>query len=134
MSTLSITVAATPACSLDFNGDGAVNTTDALIFNRWLFGFRGDSLVAGITPFPVGTIPSVFATAVTGRMAITPTHDFDQDTFVNAETDGLIFLRMTQTLKGTSVTSNALGVGAQRNTYELIRTHINTNCGTSFAP
>ena len=123
-----------PLCSLDFNGDGAVNTTDALMFNRWLLGFRGDSLVAGITPYPAGTSVSAFATVVTSRITITAVHDFDLDTRVSAATDGLLFTRLTQGLLGTGVTNFALGQGAQRNTYDLIRTHMNSVCGTSYPP
>ena len=131
---LTVTVAAPPlTCSLDFNGDGTVNTTDALLFNRWLLGFRGDALVGGITPYPAGATTAAFAAAVTSRMTLGPVHDFDNDTRVLADTDGLIFLRLTQGLAGTSVTNGALGSGALRNTHELIRMHVNTNCGTAFA-
>ena len=129
---LAITVAAVPACSLDFNGDSIVNTTDALIFSRWLLGFRGDSLVAGITPYPVGTSMSAFASAVSSRIVISANHDFDQDTLVNTATDGLLFMRLTQGLKDTAVTNFALGQGAKRNTYDLIRLYMNSVCGTTY--
>ncbi|TAG48821.1 MAG: hypothetical protein EAZ30_06605 [Betaproteobacteria bacterium] len=133
--TASITVAqaAAVACSLDFNGDGAMNASDSLLFTRWLLGFRGDALVSGITPYPAGTTTTAFATAVTSRMVLGLVHDFDNNTKVDAATDGLLLLRLTQGLTGTAVTNGALGVGALRNTHELIRTHVNSSCGTSFA-
>lgn len=129
---LVVAVAAAPACSLDFNGDGVVNTMDALLFSRWLLGFRGDGLVAGVTPFPVGTSASAFAAAVAGRMVITSVHDFDNNTSIDAATDGLLFLRLTQGLRDPALTAGALGPGAQRTTYDVIRTHINANCGTNY--
>ena len=123
-----------PPCSLDFNGDSTVNTTDALIFSRWLLGFREDSLVADITPFPAGTTTSVFAAAVTARMQITAAHDFDQNTLVDAATDGLIFLRLTLGMRDAALTNGALGAGALRNTCALIRTHLITACGVTYPP
>lgn len=133
--TINVTVAAAPAtCSLDFNGDSTVNTTDALLFNRWLLGFRNDALVNGITPFPAGTSAASFATSVTSRIRLGLVHDFDNNAKVDAATDGLLFLRLTQGRTGAAVTNGALGTGALRNTHEAIRTHINSSCGTSFAP
>lgn len=130
---INVTVAGLPInCSLDFNGDGFINQSDALLFNRWLLGFRGDSLVTGIAPFPANATAAAFATAVTGRMAISSVHDFDGNTKVDAATDGLLFLRLTQGLFGTAVTNGALGTSAQRTTHDAIRTYINTTCGTAF--
>jgi hypothetical protein len=37
-------------------------------------------------------------------------------------------------LTGTSVTNNAIGPGASRNTWALIRSFLNHQCGSSFAP
>ena len=34
---------------------------------------------------------------------------------------------------GTSVTNNAIGAGATRNTWAQIRAYLNGNCGTNFA-
>lgn len=130
---VTVTMAAPPAsCSLDFNGDGAVNTTDALLFNRWLLGFRNAYLVNGVTPYPAGSTAANFATAVTNRMVLGQVHDFDDNGAVDAATDGLLFLRLTQGLTGSAVTSGAIGLGSHRSSYETIRTQMNTSCGTSF--
>lgn len=131
---VTVTMAAPPAsCSLDFNGDGAVNTTDALLFSRWLLGFRNASLVSGITPYPAGTTAANFATAVTNRVVLGQVHDFDDNVAVDAATDGLLLLRLTQGLTGSAVTSGAVGLGSHRSTHDLIRTHVNIACGTNFA-
>jgi Protein of unknown function (DUF1566) len=132
---VTVTFAAPPtSCSLDFNGDGAVNLTDALLFNRWLLGFRNASLVNGVTPYPAGTTSAAFATAVANRMVLGQVHDFDDNGKVDTATDGLLLFRLAQGLTGSAVTSGAIGLGSHRSSHEAIRTHINTNCGTSFAP
>jgi hypothetical protein len=129
-----VTIAAPPAtCALDFSGDGTLNSIDAVLFTRWLLGFRGTALVSGIAPYPSGTTAAAFATAVTNRMVLGVVHDFDNNTKVDAATDGLLLLRLTQGFTGTAVTNGALGASALRNTHELIRTHVNSSCGTSFA-
>jgi YD repeat-containing protein len=131
---LSVAVAAAPAtCSFDFTGSGTITPDDALIFTRWLFGIRGESLVSGITPFPAGTSVAVFASNVTSRMTIGLVHDIDNNSKVDPLTDGLLLLRMSLGLTGPSVTSGALGAAATRTDYEVIRTYMNNTCGTSFA-
>lgn len=119
-------------CALDFSGDGTVNATDALIFNRWLLGQRGDTLVSGITPVPVGTSVATYAAAVTARMVLGQVHDFDDDGRVSPFTDGLLFLRLASGMPTTSVTTGVLGTGAKRTAAADIRANMNTNCGTSF--
>jgi hypothetical protein len=132
---VTVTFAAPPvSCSLDFNGDGVVNSTDALLFNRWLLGFRNASLVNGVTPYPAGTTSAAFAAAVANRMVLGQVHDFDDNGKVDTATDGLLLFRLAQGLTGSAVTSGAIGLGSHRSSHEAIRTHINTNCGTSFAP
>ena len=132
-SPLTVTVAAAPAtCSLDFDGDGAVSSADALLMMRWLLGFRGDALVSGVPPYPVGATASAFAASVTGRMTLGLVHDLDGDGKVQAATDGVLLTRLVRGMTGSAVTNGALGTGAQRATHELIRSYANTNCGTTF--
>mgnify|MGYP000562442893 CR=1 FL=1 len=126
------TVAAALTCSFDFTGNGSVASDDALIFTRWLLGIRGDALISGITPYPAGTSPAQFAVSVANRMSIGLAHDLDGNGTVDALTDGLLLLRMSQGLMGTAVTANALGIGAVRGTHSLIGSYANTSCGTSF--
>jgi hypothetical protein len=121
-------------CSMDFNGDGAVNETDALLFNRWLLGFRGEALVAGIVPFPANTTVSAFAAATAARMAASAAaHDIDGDGRASVTTDGLIFSRLVRGVVGVPAVSGANGTGALRTTYDAIRSRMNSNCGTSFS-
>lgn len=52
----------------------------------------------------------------------------------DALTDGLILIRAMFGLTGTSVHNNALGVGATRNSWPLIRGFLNGSCGANFLP
>ncbi|MEO8132916.1 MAG: SBBP repeat-containing protein [Betaproteobacteria bacterium] len=60
--------------------------------------------------------------------------DIDGNGARDALTDGLMLLRAMFGLTGTSVTSNAVGVGATRTSWAQIQAYLNGNCGTSFAP
>jgi fibronectin-binding autotransporter adhesin len=58
--------------SLDINQSSLLGTTDSVLILRYLFGFRGLSLVAGL-PVPSGFTPQTFASAVETRLAaLTP--------------------------------------------------------------
>jgi len=119
-------------CALDFSGDGAIDPTDALIFNRWLFGVRGEALVVGVTPSPIGTSVATYAASVAARMVIGQVHDFDDDGRVSPLTDGLLLLRLATGMPTSGVTIGTLGAGAKRKDVADIRAHINANCGTLF--
>jgi len=58
----------------------------------------------------------------------------DANGTVDALTDGLMLIRAMFGLTGTTVTNNAIGPGAQRNTWTLIRNYLNGTCGANFAP
>ncbi|TAG01554.1 MAG: hypothetical protein EAZ43_11275 [Betaproteobacteria bacterium] len=47
------------ASTLDIDQSGARDATDSLLITRWLFGFRGEGLVAGIAT-PVGMTRATF--------------------------------------------------------------------------
>jgi hypothetical protein len=60
--------------------------------------------------------------------------DADGNGAIDALSDGLVIIRAMFGLTGTSVTNNAIGPGASRNTWALIRSFLNHQCGSSFAP
>ncbi|MBK7469574.1 MAG: hypothetical protein IPI73_01975 [Betaproteobacteria bacterium] len=60
--------------------------------------------------------------------------DADGNGTADALTDGLIMIRAMFGLTGTAVTNNALGGGASRDSWSLIRGFLNGSCGTNFAP
>jgi hypothetical protein len=121
-------------CTLDFSGNGVLDATDALIYQRWLIGFRDTGLVAGIAPVPAGTTANQYAVAVTARMNLTSAHDFDGNGNLKASTEGLMLMRMLRNTTGVSVTNAAIGVNPARSSWSAIRSHVSTNCGVSFLP
>mgnify|MGYP000476923813 CR=1 FL=1 len=52
----------------------------------------------------------------------------------NAVSDGLMLVRAMLGFTGTAVTNGAIVGTPPRNTWPLIRTYLNDNCGTSFLP
>ncbi len=62
------------------------------------------------------------------------TLDLDGNGSINATTDGLMVLRALLGLTGTAVTGNALGASPTRGDWASIRSYVNANCGTNFAP
>ena len=58
--------------TLNVKGSGTPDSTDSLLKRRYLFGFRGAALVAGVAP-PVGVTISAFAASVQANIAaLTP--------------------------------------------------------------
>jgi hypothetical protein len=60
--------------------------------------------------------------------------DADGNGSIDALTDGLLIIRATFGLTGTSATNNAIGPGATRSTWSAIQAFLNGNCGSSFSP
>jgi len=60
--------------------------------------------------------------------------DVDGNNFVDPLTDGLLLMRAMFGLTGDAVTLGALGANANRNTWEAIRSFLNTQCGGNFSP
>jgi pectate lyase len=122
------------ACNLDFSGDDQIDTIDATLLLRWLLRFRGAALVNGVVPIPAGSTPDQVAAAVSARMQLTIAHDFDGNGSLSAASDGLMLLRLMRGAKGNAAINATLGQGFTRGTYEKIRVHLNSHCGTNLLP
>jgi len=108
---------------LDVDGNGTADAlTDGLLVLRYLFGFRGDALVAGavgngatrataaeIEPYlDEGTVPL----------------DIDGNGTTDALTDGLLVLRYLFGFRGDALVAGAVGNGATRSTAGTIELYI----------
>ena len=60
--------------------------------------------------------------------------DIDGDGRTDALSDALMLLRALFGLTGATVTNGAIGAGATRTTWDEVRVHMNTFCGTNLAP
>ncbi|HEX2466138.1 MAG TPA: beta-propeller fold lactonase family protein [Thermoanaerobaculia bacterium] len=98
---------ATDIAKLDNDGSGEVSPlTDALLLLRYVFGFRGPSLVTGAVDF--GSCSRCDATAVEAYIAgLGLTLDMDGDGFVEALTDGLLVLRYVFGFRGPTLITGA---------------------------
>lgn len=109
--------------------DAVGATSPALAVNLNAFGYAGAYTFGNRAPVHFQSISSY-----------TPTFgppcsvDIDGNGQVDALSDGLILLRAMFGQTGSSVTNNAIGSGAIRNTWALIRSYLNGNCGANFAP
>ena len=81
----------------------------------------------------VGTGFATFFVA-TGNGLSACSLDVDGNGALDALTDGLIVIRALFGLTGTSVTNGAVGQGATRADWTALRSYLNGNCGSGFAP
>ena len=113
------------ACKLDVDGDGAVLTlTDGMLILRRMLGLQGASLVANATH---ACVPKT-AAQIAADLQLSG-YDVDGDGQVNAETDGLLFLRFLLGFRGDSLANNATSVNATRRTGVEILSFFNGSCG-----
>ena len=121
-----------PPPTLDVDGDGASTSKDAVLLLRYLLGYRGSALVAGITLGAgrpdAASVETFLSGALTefdllGRATPTPT----------AMQDGLILTRLMLGVPDTALlTGISLPAGAQFNSAPLIRGNVNAVFGTSY--
>jgi hypothetical protein len=123
---------ALPACSLDVNGDGATTADkDAVLLLRYLMGFRGDELVAGV---PLGAArPN--AQAVQNFIGSALQFDVFGRTVASVTSlqDGLVLTRLMLGV-GDDALLTALSVpgGAAFSSAFAVRTNVNERCGTNY--
>ena len=101
--------------ALDVDGNGNYDAlTDGLLVLRWLFGINGTGLVSGATG--AGAVrtaaPDIIGWLESKRASL----DVDGNLKTDALTDGLMILRYMFGLRGTALTSGAIGAGASRTT------------------
>ncbi|HEX2466438.1 MAG TPA: hypothetical protein VHR17_17590, partial [Thermoanaerobaculia bacterium] len=101
-------------CSLDVDGDGAAEPlSDGVLVLRYLFGFIGPTLVAGVLPpGATRTDPSAIAEYLEG--CETTMLDVDGNDGDEALTDGLLILRRLFGFAGTALIEGAVGQGCTR--------------------
>jgi hypothetical protein len=125
----------------DIDGDGRVTgLTDGLIILRWLFGFRGDGLVAGAACTPVIDDPCAGSPGdVEARLqALTDAGDLNVDGSTandgapGALTDGLLIIRRMFGFEGTTLTVGAVRPDCIRCDAEAVSAFVDAR--TSLAP
>lgn len=119
----------TTQCVLDLDGNGLIEpATDGLILFRTMAGLSGPPAIAG----GIGAGPTRSTWNAIRPYINLPLFDIDGNGVTDANTDGLMLLRMMFKMTGNAVITNAVGAGASRTDWIAIRDHVNTQCGTTF--
>jgi len=132
----SVTWRVTWTCApLDIDGsDGPTAEVDAIIILRYLFGFRGDALIAGLTPLQglrttAGNIEVYLDGIVGTQLEVFGRQPAGQPT---ATGDGLVLARLMQGVPDAALlTGVAVPAGAQNGTAAAIRSAINNRCAAA---
>ncbi len=119
-------------CDLDFNGDGLVTAgKDGVILNRYLLGFRGAALIAGI---PLGA-NRANAQEVEDFVGSAMKYDaFGRPTLAtNPLQDGVVLTRLMLGLPDAALLNGVtIPVTAQHQDAAAIRKNVNSLCGTTY--
>ncbi|TAG76153.1 MAG: hypothetical protein EAZ24_09350 [Burkholderiales bacterium] len=121
-----------PTCSLDVNGDNAVTASaDAVLLMRYLLGFRGPGLIAGV-PLGSGRADALAVETFVGNAAAYDV--FRRPALAPSPTgDALVLLRLMLSVPDAGLLSNvSIPQGASYTAAAAIRAHVNARCGTSF--
>ena len=121
-----------PPPTLDVDGDGASTAKDALLLLRYLLGYRGNALVAGVTLGAGRPDAASVETFLSGALS-----EFDllgrTTPIPTAMQDGLILTRLMLGVPDTALlTGISLPAGTQFNSATLIRGNVNAVFGTSY--
>jgi hypothetical protein len=129
-------------CSLDVDGDNNLETTDAQMMLRRLFGFKAVSLRDGLPPAgscaqrtSVTDLDAFVQSQLMPQLALSnrAAWDIDGNGKVEALTDGLLVLRAVLGLTGTSVTNKAIGNNnPARSDWTSVRSYLNGTCGMTL--
>lgn len=120
-------VTTTPFFTWDIDGDGEVKAlTDGLLVLRYLFGLRGESLIASALDDSSKKTAEDIETIL--KMGAESTIlDIDNDGGNKPLTDGLLLLRYLFGFKGDALLNNAIDTKARRKTATEIDTYIKAN-------
>jgi hypothetical protein len=126
--TSSPTATATPTTTpdgvtLDADGNGEADAlTDGLLFLRYMFGFRGPTLIVGA--IGDGAERDTAAEVESYIASVLASLDVDGNGSVEALADGLLLLRYLFGFRGPTLIAGAVGGGATRTTAAAIESYI----------
>ncbi len=129
----SVCISTTSGCSC--NASGNVYVTGGLVANNQYLCVKNVAAASASTlsdsTITVGGYTTKFMN-YTGQL-FACTMDIDGDGVYHATTDGLILSRAMMGMTGTAVTNGVVGHNPPRNTWALIRQHLNSSCGMNLA-
>jgi hypothetical protein len=126
------------SCNFDLDGNGGAPNaeTDGVLALRYLAGYRDPNfttgaLGAGASRTDYAAINSFIVGNCSGTLATSCTLDIDGDNRKLPSTDGVLLVRA---MLGVANVAGAIGTGASRNTWSLVRMHLQNNCGMIGLP
>ena len=129
-----VCISSTASCTCNLSPGGVYGTT-GLIANGQYLCVRNVAAAAGSTFSESTILVGGFVTKFlnyTGQL-FACTMDVDGDGIYQATTDGLMLTRALMGMTGTAVTNGLVAHNPPRNTWALIRQHLNNNCGMNLA-
>jgi len=119
-------------CSLDINGDSAVTADkDAVLLSRYLLGFRGAGLIAGV-PLGAGRADAAAVEAFIGSASQFDVFGRPAPTATVLQ-DSVVLNRLMLGLPDSALfTGIAVPAGAGLTTPSAVRAAVNARCGTSY--
>lgn len=122
-------------CNLDIDQDGALNPgTDGALIIRRLLGIGGSALIANaVNPSGQRTDAAEIASHIDSMIADRSLRLDGSGNAPTATADGMMLARAMRGHTGAGVTTQAITGAPPRNTWSLIRQHLNGNCGSAFA-
>ena len=123
------------ACNFDIDQDGALNpATDGVLIVRRLLGLGGAALVANaVNPAGLRTSATQIESHIDSMIADRSLRLDGSGNAPTALSDGLMLVRAMVGVTGIGVTTLAIAGTPPRNTWTLIRQHLNGTCGGAFA-
>lgn len=116
------TAVLTVVAQFDVNADGNRDARDGLIMARYLLGIRGAALLDGIDN--AGALRTTPTAITTYLGSIKNSLDIDLDGRWTLATDGVLLVRYLLGLRGTALTSGAMGSNAFRTASALVESYI----------
>ncbi len=118
------TITAAPAFSWDIDGNGNTSfTSDGIMVIRYLFGFRGEQLISGVTSDTATRDAAAIEQYLTDNLALL---DIDGDGEAKPLTDGLMLVRYLAGFTGDTLINGAVNSAGTRTTAEEIENYLGT--------
>ncbi len=111
--------------SMDADGNGNADAlTDGLLFIRYMFGIRGESLISDTVASDCVHCSAAELEAIVAQSVTDDTADIDGNGEVDALTDGLLILRYLFDIRGNALIENSVADNCSRCTAPDIETYI----------
>ncbi len=110
-----------PICTLDVDGNNSADAlTDGLLFIRYLFGIRNESLIVDVVASDCANCLAAEIEPILEQCGNAGTSDIDGNGTLNALTDGLLIIRYLFGIRNDALIENSVGDGCSRcNAFEI---------------